>query len=120
MPQVLVRKYLSLCLVAVVVILSLGDLCLGFHAPQSTAGLHRTQGDSLPDLAGDDCPCCPADDHSHPDDCLSCDCACHAPLPAQPLTIACLQLVAPLKFHEPFTFLPEVYLPKFIPPQNQA
>jgi hypothetical protein len=63
------------------------------------------------------CPACPSDQHSVPGHYdSSCNCPCHAPLTAQPVQLVRSQQIALFEFHEPFKSLPEVYLPKFIPP----
>ena len=60
---------------------------------------------------------CPVDEHSVPDhNDSSCYCPGHAPLTMQPIQLICSQLMSPLEFHEPFKAIPEVYLPKYIPP----
>jgi hypothetical protein len=67
------------------------------------------------------CPSCPIDENTVTDHCdSSCYCACHAPLPGQTLRTAYSQLITFLVFAEPFKAVPEVFLPKFIPPQIQA
>ena len=56
------------------------------------------------------------DDHDHV--CISCP--CHAPLACcftQPVYAPAISTVSSLEI---FHYLPDVYLPKFIPPQNRA
>ena len=50
----------------------------------------------------------------------ACYCACHLPVTMQPLQLHHAPVMSRLVTGEPFTFLPEVYLPRFIPPQNLA
>lgn len=72
--------------------------------------------------AGTQGPVCPCDDHSTDSGhCgISCQCPCHASLTPQPVQVGCSPQISPLLFFEPFKALPEVYLSKFIPPQNLA
>jgi hypothetical protein len=67
-------------------------------------------------------PCCPCDDDdSSSGHCNSfCSCACHAHLPSQLLQAVFSKIVTPLQFLETFKAIPEVYLPKFIPPHILA
>lgn len=67
------------------------------------------------------CPCAPLEPHKDYDGCDSCiNCACHAPLTVQPIQLGYNPITLNLNKSEPFKHLPEVYLPKFIPPQEQA
>lgn len=67
-------------------------------------------------------PCCPCDsDHSSSDHCNSfCSCVCHAHLPVAAVQFASSLIVVPLQFHESFKAIPEVHLPKFVPPHILA
>lgn len=65
------------------------------------------------------CPCDPLeqhDDHHFCDTCINC--ACHAPLAVHPFQLSYNPSILELKTSDPFRFLPEVYLSKFVPPQN--
>ena len=68
------------------------------------------------------CPCAPLEQHKDYDGCDTCvDCACHAPLPIQTFQLSYNpSILDNLSGSDPFKFLPEVYLSKFIPPQNPA
>ena len=90
--------------------------CGGEPSPDpdtQVSALHNVQDD-------DACPHCPdgftPDEHDHV--CVSCP--CHAPLTSifiQPVyapTITCFTA------SDPFHYLPDVFLPKFVPPQIQA
>lgn len=68
------------------------------------------------------CPSCPSHTHDDGDDRGSCmSCSCHAPLTVQQYRLDLVPLfssdLTPL---DAFTHLPEVFLSKFIPPQNPA
>ncbi len=87
-------------------------------------GLHEsasaTCGHDGAQLHDGSTPCEPAhsdDDHI----CLGdCGCPCQAPLPAMPVAVMIPAYGPPLSFAEPLFHLPEVFLSKFIPPQNLA
>lgn len=69
--------------------------------------------------AADHCPCCPAEDSDHSGGCDACvNCTCHASLAGQVFALAYAPIVTDLTFYESFQHLPEVYLSRFIPPQN--
>ena len=87
------------------------------------AGLHATTTVILPDTEHPDTPCCPIDGHGHADidHCASClHCACNALLAAKDTVLPYAPSVSLLNPIDRFNHLPEVYLPKFIPPQNPA
>lgn len=63
------------------------------------------------------CPAAPVHEHEVPDHCdSSCNCPCHAPLTAQLFQLICSRRADFLVLSDSFQAVPEVYLPKFIPP----
>jgi hypothetical protein len=65
-----------------------------------------------------ECPCPPPVEHQDYDGCDNCiNCSCHALLRAHALVLNYAPVIASLHFSAPFQFLPEVFLPKFVPPQ---
>jgi len=65
------------------------------------------------------CPCSPLEQHNDYDGCDTCDdCGCHAPLTTSPFRLSYNPIISDQTSIDPFKHLPEVYLPKFIPPQN--
>ena len=67
------------------------------------------------------CPSAPHEQHEDYDGCDSCsNCSCHAPLTGQPFQLSYNPMVLDLNTSDPFKFLPEVFLSKFIPPQKQV
>ena len=67
------------------------------------------------------CPCTPLEQRKDYDGCDTCtNCTCHAPLTIQSLQLRYNPVVSDLNTPDPFKHLPEVYLSKFIPPQNLA
>lgn len=64
---------------------------------------------------------CPHEQHNDYDGCDTCiNCTCHAPLIIQPLQLSYNPIVSNLGAADLFKYLPEVFLSKFIPPQNLA
>lgn len=67
---------------------------------------------------------CPSQPAGHPQDSDECDdcynCACHAPSTIQFFRLNYNPVIRNLSSSDPFKHLPEVFLPKFIPPQNHA
>ena len=89
------------------------------------AEIHSVSGNdasAVPSPASTEAPpCCPADDEPgdfHCDSCLSCP--CHAPLAAQSLHTDYSPVISHLLALDRLTRLSEVFLPIFVPPQNQA
>jgi hypothetical protein len=68
------------------------------------------------------CPCTPLEQHKDFDGCDTCvNCLCHAPLIVQSFQLSYNPSSIPvLQASDPFKYLPEVYLSKFIPPQKQS
>jgi hypothetical protein len=92
------------------------------HAMQSHVTTTSDQI-SIPDIsASNQCPCAPLEQHKNYDGCDICvNCSCHAPLTIQPFQLSYNpSILDNLYASDPFKFLPEVYLSKFIPPQKQA
>lgn len=67
------------------------------------------------------CPSCPTDSHPNTDhDHFSCDHHTSISLTAQTVYRHPVSVTLSIVNVEPFKFIPEVYLDKFIPPQNLA
>jgi hypothetical protein len=110
------RKFTSLLLVVMILAASVHGFCQESHAMEQSPVLSADTGWD----AGQS-PSCPGEDHSDADhDAASCFCSCHLPMIVLPLDIQPSPIVGTLSFFDRFTALPEIYLPKFIPPQNLA
>lgn len=121
------RKFIPLKYVAQVMLLVM--LAVAVHGVHESA--HAMQGCVT---ASDDsvitkaeysaphkCPCAPPAEHKDYDGCDTClNCSCHAPLAVQPLVLNYDPIILNLRFSDPYQYLPEVFLSKFIPPQIQA
>ena len=117
MRSIFLKKAASLFLVVTILAASGLCSCLDSHAAQQLSSSVTTECGSAADYS----PTCPVDDHSDADhDAASCFCSCHLPLIVLPLDILPSPIAGKLSFFETFTVMPEVYLPKFIPPQNLA
>ena len=117
MPRGFLKKTASLLLIVTILAASGLCSCLDSHAAQQspTAAVTTECG------GADHCPACPGDNHSDADhDAASCFCSCHLPLLVFPMEIQPSPIAGKLSFFERFTAVPEVFLPKFIPPQNLA
>jgi hypothetical protein len=66
-------------------------------------------------------PSAPPEQHDDYDNCDTCiGCPCHASLVAQQLLHNYTPFVLSLRLSDPYQYIPEVFLSKFIPPQNLA
>jgi hypothetical protein len=66
-------------------------------------------------------PCSPLEQNEDYDCCDICvNCACHASLALQQFQLGYLPIILGLSSYDQFRQHPEVFLPKFIPPQNLA
>jgi hypothetical protein len=91
-------------------------VCVG----ESASG-HDTQASALHQAPVDDaCPHYPKgvtpDGHDHA--CVSCP--CHAPLAALPVQPVYAPTITGISATDILQYLPEVYLPRFVPPQLHA
>ncbi len=115
-----VRQFASLLLVVVILTAPTVCLCQEIHADDHLQVFVTAGHDSIGGCAGQ-CPTCPGDTNPGADhDAAACYCACHLPVINQPFNIHRAPIAGDLIAFEPFTAMPEVYLSKFIPPQNQA
>jgi hypothetical protein len=112
----------AIALIQLVVVLSVSVAANCHDIGPKKAGIHTTVAVSLPIPDTHESPCCPVDDdHSDVDHCASClHCACNALLADQETVLSYAPSVSMLNPIDRFNHLPEVYLPKFIPPQNHA
>ncbi|HEY6837326.1 MAG TPA: hypothetical protein VI389_01150 [Geobacteraceae bacterium] len=118
MPHAL-KKLIASLLVVVTVVATSFCLCTEAHA-RHAEGIHGQEtGDVTVAAAVDHCPSCPESEHTGADHC-DCACSCHLPVTVQPVHIRFSPAITLLIVSEPFNALPEVYLPKFVPPQNLA
>jgi hypothetical protein len=91
------------------------------HAMQSHVTAPSDQASPSEISASHQCPCAPLEQHEDYDCCDTCsNCSCHAPLTIQPLQLSYSPIILDLSTPDTFKHLPEVYLSKFIPPQNPA
>ncbi|HEY5974895.1 MAG TPA: hypothetical protein VIU41_09145 [Geobacteraceae bacterium] len=115
-------KICSLLLIVVMLAFSVTGACASAHAIEGqlmAADDHACCAAGI--SAPQDCPSCPLDDEHGADGCSNCfNCLCHASLLSRPFQLAYQPFILLASCGEPFTALPEVYLPKFIPPQNLA
>ena len=114
------RKFTSLKFVSQLLLLVM--LTMTLNAVHESA--HAMQGDIKPETSGisatHHCPCSPFE-HTDYDGCHHCiNCACHAPLAVQHMKFSYNPSLLNILIYDPFKFLPEVYLSKFIPPQILA
>jgi len=121
MKQAFYRKSISFLMVIAILTISVTGFCRGANAMELSGYSGNSQAVSYLDTIEKGCSTGPADKHSVPDHCdSSCNCPCHAPLTVEPVRISCSQKISSLTSFEPFKAIPEVYLSRFIPPQNLA
>jgi hypothetical protein len=114
-------KFIAVVMVMMVTAVSVHAFCHDTEAKEP-AYSSVCQGNSVHAYpAGDHSHSAPGDDHSVPEHCDSCcACPCHTLLIGNPFQFVCSHQVIKLNFHDPFKALPEVYLPKFVPPHILA
>ncbi len=117
------KKIVAFFLIGIVLTFSSTGFCQDFHATASScqAACKIKNSASLCDTPIDKSPASPADEHSSDDHGNSnCYCACHLPLTCSTIAISYLPHMSVLTVFMPFKAFPEIYLDKFIPPQNLA
>jgi len=121
MRKLLYLKFFSWLLLVVILTAVTHGVCENAHASQvqpTVASEHASQSEVF---ASGQCPCCPLEHEENPDVCDSCiNCLCHASLTIPHFRLTYNPVILDLKGSHPFRHLPDVYLPKFIPPQNLA
>jgi hypothetical protein len=118
MHSIFLKKLASLFLIVTILAASGLCSCLDSHAAEQSSPAPVA---ARCDAPADHCPACPDGDHSGSDQCpSSCYCSCHLPLTMQTVQVQHSPVITELVFFESFIAIPEVYLPKFIPPQNLA
>ncbi|ACH38952.1 hypothetical protein Gbem_1938 [Citrifermentans bemidjiense Bem] len=114
-------KLVSWFILASVFAVLCNGVCSTAHALESQ--ISNSQDSAVTGTADSvDTPCCPDDHHDSDgpacDDCVNC--LCHVTVVPQLFSLNYLPVFSDLSSFTAFRFIPEVYLPKFIPPQNLA
>lgn len=114
------RKFIHLKFISSILLLvMLGGAIIGAHesahAMQSPVNSTSSAMDAP---APDDTPCAPFEHQHDYDGCDSCvNCSCHASLTIEPFQLSYNPVISDLHRFDPFKYLPEVYLSRFVPPQ---
>ena len=122
MRKLIPLKFFSWVLLVVMLTITIDGVYENAHAVQSHVTAANEQASPSEISASHHCPCAPLEQHKDYDGCDTCvNCTCHAPLTIQPFQLSYNpSILDNLYASDPFKHLPEVYLSKFIPPQNQA
>jgi hypothetical protein len=123
MVNLLLIKFVSSALVLIMLMIIVGGLCTNACAVEKgTRTFHAisAQDNGVHSQAGaDHSPCSPCEDDDHSDGCDTCiNCICHASMTVLPFALSYRPVISDLQTADPITALPEVYLSKFVPPQN--
>jgi hypothetical protein len=112
-------KFFSFILLAVMLAVTIDGARESAQAMQSRVSAAKDQTSHSEISTPHHCPCTPLEEHKDNDCCDTCaNCACHAPLTVRPFQLSYNPIIVVLSSHDPFKLLPEVYLSKFIPPQQ--
>jgi len=117
MRKLIPLKFFSQLLLVVMLTVTIHCAHESAHAMQShvTAASDQTSPSNL--SASHPCPCTPDEQHKDYDGCDTCvNCACNASLLIHQYQLDYNPVIVDLSISDPFKFLPEVFLPKFIPP----
>jgi hypothetical protein len=114
-------KCISSLLLVLMLTLAINVMHDSAHVMQghlTTARVHATPSKISTSHHG---PCTPFEQQNDHDGCDLCiNCVCHAPLTIQTFQLRYIPLLVALRPSDIFKHLPEVYFPKFIPPQISA
>lgn len=111
-------KFISSVLLLVMLGVTINGAHESAHAMQNPV---KSASSALDAPAPDNTPCTPFEHHQDYDGCDSCvNCACHSSMPVLSFKLSYDPVISDLSTSDPFKYLPEVYLTKFIPPQIQA
>lgn len=121
MRRLIPLKFISEILLVIMLVVAVNGVHESAYAMQGSVSASSYQASLSKISAPHQCPCAPLEQHKDYDGCDTCiNCACHAPLPVQVFKLSQNSIILSLSTSETFTYLPEVYLPKFIPPQIHA
>lgn len=121
MRKLIPLKIISRLLLVIMLTMAINGVHESAHAMQGYAKSQNDQASLSQVSAQHQCPCAPLGQHKDYDGCDTCiNCACHAPLTVQIFKLGHNPIILSLNTSDPFTYLPEVYLSKFIPPQIHA
>jgi len=121
MRKLSTQKFISQLMFLVMLTMTISGVHGSAHAMQSNVTSANEQASHSEVSAPHQCPCAPLEQHKDYDGCDTCvNCTCHAPLNNESLQISYNPSILTLHFSDPFKFIPEVFLSKFIPPQIQA
>lgn len=114
-------KFISFILVVVMLTVTINGVHEGAHAMQGNVKASNDQAPLSQVSVPHQYPCAPLDQHKDYDGCGTCiNCVCHAPLAVKAFKLSYSPTIMRLSSSDSFTFLLEVYLTKFIPPQIHA
>jgi hypothetical protein len=114
-------KFFSLILLVVMLTATINVVHESAHAMQSHVTAAHEHASPSERSASHQSPCSPLEQHNDFDGCDTCiNCACHASLTIQQFKFGYNPMILHLSTYDPFKHVPEVYLSKFIPPQNLA
>jgi hypothetical protein len=121
MRKLIHLKFLSLILLTVMLTVTINGVHESAVAMQSHVFAVSDQASHTLVSVPHKCPFTPLEQHKDFDGCDTCiSCSCHAPLAFQQFQLSYNPIIINLSTSDPYTHLPEVFLSKFIPPQNNA
>jgi hypothetical protein len=121
MRKLIHLKIFSLVLLAVILTVTVNGVYGSASSIQSHVTDVSDQEEPLEISAPLPQPCSPFGQCKDYDGCDTCvNCACHTPLPFQQFQLSYNPIISDVTIPHPFMRFPEVYLSKFIPPQNLA
>ncbi|GAM07918.1 hypothetical protein OR1_00187 [Geobacter sp. OR-1] len=114
------KALIALIITVFVLSSAIGNLCSDVHAGSVCSPAAISACDDNADTPSDNAPADPDhDDHSdggHCDDC--CGCSCNRSAVNNLISLKYSPLVVSLSCIEPVSQFPEVFLPKFVPPES--
>jgi hypothetical protein len=114
-------KFLYWLLLVVMVTVTIDGVHNNAHAMQGCVIAASNQASSSEISASRQYPDSPPEHHNDFDGCDTCsNCDCHEPLTIQRFQLSYNPIILNPNTSSTFKHLPEVYLSKFIPPQNPA
>lgn len=122
MRKLIPLKFVSQLLLVVMLIVAVHGVHESAHAMQYSVSSSNDSAITHAELsAPHQCPCTTPVQHKDYDGCDTCvNCSCHAPLSVQQLVFNYDPSITELQTFDPALYFPEVFLSKFIPPQNLA
>ena len=123
MSHLVLHKFLSVVLIAIILCASMVDLCHDAHVTEKSLCKSSCQQNGISSVASPDgqCPSGSDADHAGSDNCAAtCYCSCHLPVIATGIKLVYAPVITVILTQQTFSSPQDIFLSLFVPPDNLA